>query len=399
MELPTERELIARLSKDLSFPPLVTVRIKQEPVTREGAGSPPGRSDLVIDFAWRGTEREFLAEVKSRSTPRVIDEAVHRAQRLVNLSRVPGCYPLVVVPYLSTDALSSLADANVSGIDLSGNGVVIVPGEWFIYRTGAPNRYPSSAPIKNVFRGTSSLVARVFLMRREYGSVNEIYEEIKRRGGEITLPTVSKALKALQEELVVGRDTRPLMEQAARRQMIIGNSTVGSVGENLGPLAFDELRSTQSKIRLLDPGRLLELIERSYRRPVGQRRMQGKFAGGRSVGLAAMSANADEASIRVVGDDPTRYAIIPGGAQALAVYTPSIETLLRGVAFTEDSRFPEVELIETDDQTIYFDRRRTADFYWISPLETYLILRGAGKREREGAEQMREAIKEFRYYM
>ena len=54
----------------------------------------------------------------------------------------------------------------VSGLDLCGNGVVTVPGEWLVYRTGKPNLYPQSFPIKNVFRGASSLVARVFLLRR-----------------------------------------------------------------------------------------------------------------------------------------------------------------------------------------------------------------------------------------
>jgi hypothetical protein len=193
-----------------------------------------------------------------------------------------------------------------------------------------------------------------------FASVTEIYEEVKRRGGEITLPTVSKALKALEEELLVGRD---------------------------------------EKIRLLDPGRLLDMLEQSYRRPPGRRRLRGKFAAGRPGGLAALAANADVNNMRVVGDDPTRYALMPGGEQSIVVYTPSIETALRGVEFTETTRFPDVELVETDDQTVYFDRRLEDGFYWTSPLETYLALRAGGKRERETAEQMREEIKEYRYYM
>lgn len=101
----------------------------------------------------------------------------------------------------------------------------------------------------------------------------------------------------------------------------------------------------------------------------------------------------------MVGDDPTKYSLMPGGEQSLVVYAPSIETILRGVEFTESCRFPDVELVETDDQTVYVDRRREDGFYWTSPLETYLALRAGGKRERETAEQMREEIKEFRYYM
>lgn len=363
METLTEKQIIERLEKDFSFPPLKAMRVEPEPYIGSHALRRE-RPDLAIDFMWQDKERVFLAEVKRSSTPKTLEESLRQLKNYVDAAAGTGTgveyFPLLVVPYLSPEALERLTAANVSGIDLSGNGVVIVPGEWFIYRSGAPNLYPASAPIKNVFRGTSSLVARVFLMRPEFCSVTEVYEEIKRRGGEITLPTVSKALKVLKEELIVG---------------------------------------SEDQIKLLDPERLLGMLEQNYRRPASRRKLKGKFAAGRLEGLAALAANSDANNMQVVGDDPTRHALMPGSDQALAVYTPSAETALRGVEFTETSRFPDVEIIETDDQTVYFDRRREDGFYWTSPLETYLALRAGGKRERETAEQMREDLKEFRYYM
>lgn len=361
METLTEKRIIEKLEKDFSFPPLKATRVTPEPAIRSRT-SRRERPDLAINFMWMGKERVFLAEVKRSSTPKTLEESLHQLKSYVDAAADAGkdYFSLLIVPYLSPEALERLTAANVSGIDLSGNGVVIVPGEWFIYRSGAPNRYPTSAPIKNVFRGTSSLVARVFLMRPDFGSVTEVYEEIKRRGGEITLPTVSKALKALQEELIVGRE---------------------------------------DKIKLLNPERLLEMLEQNYRRPAGRRKLKGKLGVGRSEGLAKLAANADNNNTQVVGDDPTRYALMPGGDQSLVVYTPSAETALRGAGFTETGRFPDVEIIETDDQTIYFDRRREDGFYWTSPVESYLALRAGGKRERETAEQMREDVKEFRYYL
>jgi hypothetical protein len=363
METLTEKQIIERLEKDFSFPPLKATRVESEPDIGSRT-SRRERPDFAIDFMWQDKERVFLAEVKRSSTPKMLEESLRQLKNYVDAAADAGMdveyLPLLIVPYLSPEALERLTAASVSGIDLSGNGVVIVPGEWFIYRSGAPNRYPTSAPIKNVFRGTSSLVARVFLMRPEFGSVTEVYEEIKRRGGDITLPTVSKALKALKEELIVG---------------------------------------SEDKIKLLDPERLLEMLEQNYRRPASRRKLKGKFAAGRSEGLAALAANSDANNMQVVADDPTRYALMPGGDQMLAVYTPSVETALRGVEFTETSRFPDIEIVETDDQTVYFDRRREDGFYWTSPLEAYLALRASGKRERETAEQMREDVKEYRYYM
>lgn len=365
MEALTEKRVIELLKEGINFSPLQTVSIRPEPdVNLDRRSGRWGHPDLTIDFLWQDRRHVFLAEVKRSATPRILEESVRQLRNYLDEAQGTAnsaeYFPMLVVPYLSPDGLARLIEANVSGIDLSGNGVVIVPGEWFIYRTGAPNRYPTSAPIKNVFRGTSSLVARVFLIRPKFGSVTEVYEEIKQRGGEITLPTVSKALKGLQEELLIGRE---------------------------------------EKIRLLDPERLLGMLEQNYRRPVGRRRLRVKFLTGRSEGLAAVASNSDANNLRVVGDDPTRYALMPGGEQALNIYTPSIETALRGIEFTENSRFPDIEIIETDDQTIYFARRQADGFYWTSPLESYLALQAGGKRERETAEQMRDDIKEYRYYM
>ena len=56
--------------------------------------------------------------------------------------------------------------------------------------------------------------------------------------------------------------------------------------------------------------------------------------------------------------------------------------------FEETSRFPNVEFLETDDPTVYFDRRGTSPPI-ISPVEAYLELSNGGKREQEAAAPLR----------
>ena len=46
----------------------------------------------------------------------------------------------------------------------------------------------------------SSLVARAFLLRPEYKTSQELLDEVTKRGGEVTLPTVSKACSSLAGE-------------------------------------------------------------------------------------------------------------------------------------------------------------------------------------------------------
>ncbi len=71
----------------------------------------------------------------------------------------------------------------VSGIDQSPNGLAMVPGEWHVRSAGTKNRFPAGAPIKNVHREASSLVARGFFARAAFSSVREILDGIQRRGG------------------------------------------------------------------------------------------------------------------------------------------------------------------------------------------------------------------------
>lgn len=354
----SEGRRIEQLASKIEFPPLKIVARDFEPELLPNESK--YRPDATFDLKWQGESRRFVVELTRISTPRTFDEAVQQIRRYadwITESREDCTYlPMVMMPYLNPDALDRLAAEGISGIDLSGNGVVTVPGEWFVYRSGAKNRFPSSAPIKNVFRGASSLVPRVLLLRQSFSSVSHVLEEIERRGGATTLPTVSKVLKALQEELLVGKE---------------------------------------EAIRVLDAKRLLDMLALNYRGAT-VRRLRGKVASVEET-LPRLMATAEEAGLSLAGSDPTRYAIMPGDERVTTIYTSSVDKLLDGVEFTETNRFPNIDLLETDDQIIYFDRRRADGFYWTSPLQVYLELAVAGKRERETSEQIRQDLLQFRY--
>ena len=65
------------------------------------------------------------------------------------------------------------------------------------------------------------------------------------------------------------------------------------------------------------------------------------------------------------------------------------KTLLGG---RETDRFPNVELIETSEQALYFDPREEAGFPWASPVQTWLELTQGDKPDTETAEQVRDYI-------
>src|SRR5262249_27064378 len=122
----------------------------------------------------------------------------------------------------------------VSGIDLCGNGVVIVPPELLVRRTGFPNRYRAEGTIKNVYRKTSSLVARAFLLVPQFPSVKEALAEIRRRGGEVTLATVSKVCKSLEADLVIERG-RGEGSVARQLRLLQADKLLDLLAENYAP--------------------------------------------------------------------------------------------------------------------------------------------------------------------
>lgn len=340
--------------QDLDFEPLKITVEKQNQKASEVAGGTNG--DVLLNIGWKETSEKFAAEILRQATPKQIELGIFRLEKYSKANKKPF-HPLIVAPYLSDDALKRLFEAEISGIDLSGNGVVVVPDKLFVYRAGAKNKFLSNAPIKNVFRGTSSLIPQVFFSKPEYENVGEVLEEIKKRGGRTTISTVSKVLKSLEEELIIGK------------------------GE---------------KIRLLDGKKLLAALEENYRRPDVRRQIRVKCAD-LTLALKRLSKNAESKKVLYVRNEPSKYAVMPAGAAAAKIYTKSIDDLLDGVDFAETDRFPNIELIETNESNIYFDRRKDEGFYWSSPLQIFLELTSGGKRERETADGMIEGLLDFKF--
>ena len=273
-----------------------------------------------------------------------------------NVAGSPTLRPLVIVPYLSDAQLEALEQRGISGIDLSGNGVVIAPGELLIRRTGQPNTYPQSTPIRNIYQGTSSLVPRVFLARPQYASVNEVFAEINRRGGSIVLSTVSKALRVLQEDLMIARD---------------------------------------DVIRLVQPDKLLDSLQANYRPPVSRSKWVGKTTMPEPEFLAAATAAAVRLGSRLVltGTNTGLRTAVAGREPVASFYcTARAEALATALGLQSTDRFPNVELLETEDPTVYFDTRLQDALPFAAPVQSYLEMARGEKRLRDLSGQLRDLV-------
>ncbi|MBV6494947.1 MAG: hypothetical protein DYH05_03925 [Acidobacteria bacterium ACB1] len=349
----TEQEIIERLNR-VEIAPL---DLNCQPVEADLFGGTKYRPDLFVNIKWGEQIFRFIAEIKSVATPKIVQNAIYQLSLYLDFFRARNFddqyYPMIVAPYLSDGQIEELTDRNISGIDLSGNMVLIIPEKLFVLKTGNPNLFPASGTIKNVFRGTSSLVVMTVLAKGEFESVNEVLDEVSSRGGDTTLGTVSKVLQSLEEEFILTRTP---------------------------------------DIRLIDARRLLQKLRENYRKPLAARSLIGKVVD-LDAALLKIDDNCDNEGLRYAVNEIQRYAVFPTVGEPLKIYTENIETAIAGIEFRPTDRFADIQLIEADERSpIYFDRVKDGKLSYTSPLQVYLNLTQGSKREQEVAEGLEKNI-------
>ncbi len=347
-QIPGEAEAIGRLRRgEIGLPP-ATLHLVEEGLTSDDGVE----WDAVVEATWSGRRYRFALEYKSRSTPKIFTEALAK----LRMSTLPAeTYPMLMAPYLSPDQLTTLEGSQVSGIDLCGNGVLVVPGEVCIVRTGQPNKFPQSAPIKNVYRGKSSIVPRAFFARSRFSTISEIKDEIGARAGNVALSTVSKVVATLEEDLIVGRKS--------------------------------------GEIRLLQPEKLMEKLAANYEAP----RITARFEGECDLDLGTLAERLGEVvdlrSALTGASSCRRYAIM-AREERVGCYCSDLDLALKalGEQVRETSRFVTLELVETPDDVVYFDPRMEGNTPWAPPIQVYLELMAGDKRDRETAASIQETL-------
>ncbi len=352
----TEKEMLDQLREDkIQLPPLTFRFLEGRRDVVEN-----GRFDAFVEAEWQENIARFAVECKALSTPRAFQDSVNF---LKSISLTGDFLPMLFMPFLSERRLQELEREGLSGIDLCGNGVVVVPGTFAMFRSGGKNRFPSSALIKNIYRKNSSMVGRAFLLCAGYHSVQEIRTKINQRNllvnrwnkKPMSLSTVSKVLKALQDDLIVTR---------------------------------------KETIRLLQPVKLLEKLRNNYDPPAVKERVRLKISeeNGEVWKLLSNQSQALDLPLMASGTSSVaRYTVMQRG-DLLSVYCPKVEVLLKRLPGSQSDRFPNLELLETEDETIYFDARKEESFWWASPVQVYLELMAGDKRDQETAEQLKTSI-------
>jgi len=349
MEKLTERKMLARLKPGcVLLPPLVICS------STIGGENSAEKFDALVELGLPGEAARFwfAVETKSRGTP----EAVNAATAQARSHAQEGQWPMIQVPYLAADRIEHLEGENVSGVDLCGNGVVIVPGQLWVVRSGHPNLYPDSRALNNPYRGRSALVARMLLDQPRWPTLKKLVNSIREAGADLSLAQASKAVRALEEEMIV--------------------FTRGST------------------IQLHEPLRLLDKLGSEWRKPVTGARQ-------------ALRLNDDAWPSRLSSDPALRWAVTgessasrhamfaQGGPRRLAVSNLPLATALVGGTPEPVPNFADVELLETDEPGSFFETETDEKgVRWASKLQTWLELQAGDARQQDAARDLRSEILE-----
>jgi hypothetical protein len=199
----TEKDILKKLQESApQYEPLRIGKIETEVFLADKINA-DAAAEVAID---NGTPFKALIAVRTVANPMTIILACKMLRNELELVREQEFVPMIIAPYIGDKQADILADEGVSWIDLCGNMRIKIPNQVYIERTGRPNKYPDSVPIKKIFEGTSSLVTRALLLQPEgFSSLSQIVDFINSRNSNITLSTVSKVLNSLEQELYIDK--------------------------------------------------------------------------------------------------------------------------------------------------------------------------------------------------
>ena len=202
----TEKQVLERLFNPLYGSEPLRLEALMEQPERLGAFCPDALAEVLLE---NEPCFEAAVEIVTQATPKAILEKSRRLSDYIQKLGRSELVPLIAAPYIGARQARILADMGISWIDLSGNMIIRVPGLIYVERTGKKNKFPDTTPIRKIFEGTSSLVSRSLLLKPEgFSSQYEIADFINSRDGNITVSTVSRVLKTLEEELLVNKSRK-----------------------------------------------------------------------------------------------------------------------------------------------------------------------------------------------
>ncbi|WP_412030572.1 hypothetical protein [Deinococcus yunweiensis] len=309
--------------------------------------------DGSLTVMWLGNEQRYSYAYKADWSEATL---IATLEQLYDVKPyLTGSRPLVILPYLTGQQLHRLAQTDVSGLDLAGNCCLHFTHDRLII-TGRPVRHQREYTLKNPYRGISSLVCRMLLVQPQFRTGLELKAAIEQRGGKISQPLISRVVKELTSQALVGSD------------------------------------SAGHRITLQEPGVLLERLAEHWKdepHVLWRGRVPTDFLPQAAQHLFASAAQpvvlTGLSSIGAVSSLTTDGS--------LSLYVDRVANLPELAGATKTGRFPNLTLYQAPGDEVFFDvRPDDAGILHASPIQIYLEARRGDSRLHQAAEEVKRRI-------
>jgi hypothetical protein len=336
-----KKDIINKLKKGLHFPPIEFQLANPEIKSSE--------QEVILQAKIERENLIFKAEIITLCTPLKFKEAVRRIQ-----DKPKSEEHLLITTYLGPERLEELRQLKLCGIDMCGNGIIYLSNKRiYIDKTGKPNLYPESRKTKYTYQGTTSLVARTFLLKKSFTQVNEIKNFIENKGVEISLSTISKALSRLEQDIIIDRKN--------------------------------------SKINLIQKDKLIENLTANFTSPLPTRNITCTLEN--SLNNLFIN-NSSQHNIVLSGKSSISQYAIMGRDEINTIYVEDCEEFVASNKkhLQESTKFINLNIQEIKEPTPFYDIRRINNIPYSSPIQSYLECAIGDKRERDTSEEIKELI-------
>jgi DNA-binding HxlR family transcriptional regulator len=356
----TAQQIVAALRDGLPFadlPGVGVAAVLDDPRDK-------GPLDVKIVLSHGDTRIEVFAEIKNACTPKQVKEIAPWLARM-KAARPEAAFALIC-PALSPESQTICAEHQIDFIDLAGNVSIGVPGKFVLQRVGLkPKATLQASSYRDPFAGRASRVVRVLLQRPGEWTLTHIAKELEEESRRsqlgawnfaISLGSISKTLRSLEEQLLVRRRGSPVVLAEPERLL-------QRWAEKYRERSRGYLRGA---VTLPNPfGNDVQYVARVLRREAAGAR----FAFTGAAAAAAMAPVADLDVIELYADHP---------AEAARFFTILPE---------HPSDFPVVlRCLRPYDGGVFMYGQVVGDVPVVSDIQTYLDLLARGGRDAKQAE-------------
>jgi hypothetical protein len=312
----------------------------------------PMQYDILANVEVGSRPHVLVCEVKTNGQPRFVRAALLELGNLISKQEAPAT-PILIAPYLSSEAQDLCREEEVGFLDLEGNARIVFEGV-FIERQVASKPRAERRDLKSIFKPKSAQVLRALLHK----------------------PGHAWRVTELAKEAAV---------------------SVGHISNVRTALLDREWAKVSSHgLTLSDPDALLDAWRDTYEPPAGRRLSFYTTLHGSSFEDAARKALGASLSLGqavFASFSAARWLAPYGrvGTQLFYADEAGLKRLQSALDLSSAAKGENVLITVPKDQGIFRDTAEPAPgVICTGPIQTYLDLTAAGERGREAAEHLRK---------